>query len=129
MDSERLKALKIAAWEYVFPLLQLEKLDVPFISQAKTQLIEKGQLPENVRVQIESLADDFDKQYYPLYEADPQNKAAYLQFFNQACVLHAMSYAGETDPYESTVESIYEAAQAVEDKEAFIEYLETLAQT
>lgn len=128
-DSAKLTALKIAACDYVFPVLKLTGEESKLLFEARTCLIETGKLPDKLRSKIEDLADAMDAQYFPLYEADPQNKDAYMPFFTQACALHAMSYAGENDPYESAVEAIYEAAQAAENRSTFLEYLEAMART
>jgi hypothetical protein len=126
-DPVKQQALKLAACKYVMPLL--DPTDGKLVSGAVAELLQTGRLPKETREKLEDLAYSFDEQYFPLYEADPNNEAAYMPFFRQACILHAVSYAGEDDPYQSASESIYEAAQALgkSNCDPFLQYLESIA--
>ena len=129
LDSKQLRALKLAGCRYVLPLLTQPWDD--FLSQSIAQLMETGRLSADAREKLEDMAYSFDEKYYPLYEANPENKEAYKPFFNQARIINAISFAGKDDSYLSAIESLYEAAQAAagHDRKAFLDYIESLTGT
>lgn len=72
------------------------------------------------QTELALLADKFDEEYFSLHqqaEDNPSSPPDYMLAFRRARAVSALLYASRDSSVESVAESIYEAAQAAENKE------------
>lgn len=120
-DPDTRSLLKREACREILPFL--EGIEDEAVESAKLQIFYKDKMPAELRIQLENLADSYDEKYFPLFEGDPDNEAAYMPYFTKARALSALSSAGEGDSYECTADAIYEVSSALMDRNELFDRL------
>jgi hypothetical protein len=121
-SPDKQRAASLAACQFA---LTNAPVKAPIVATALAELRAGGVFPLRSKIELQTLAEQLDEQYFELKDAAEAGTAdprQWQQTFAMARAVMAICNAGDEDPYKAAGESIYEAAFVTGDdnKSAFL---------
>jgi hypothetical protein len=97
--------------------LEETKVKEPIVWSVFQEVLERVESADRKKEEIRKFRDSLDEQYFEKQSETPQEIEAYMTLFHTARAVSAVIEACQTDRYQATVESIYEASMSINNQQ------------